>query len=230
MTKRLAMTLGLTMFGLSSCAGVPPPGSLDSQSAALGIYVKLKAPVGPFSNYPDRVYFVRMDKEEDIYTPSEIVRSNYVKGDYVYLLNAAPGRYAAVASFRELRTQQGGRTTYTTLFSEELIKHTQTVVVSEAMAFMGEYVLDTSPRMDEADSAQIKYFHVMAPNAVLGGVGASILNIMTEGEVYHKGMLKEAHKDTQAEKNFLVTSADSFKGTGWGEMIQRRLGDLKTRP
>jgi hypothetical protein len=231
MTKRLAIMLGLAMFGLSACAGVPPPGPLDSQSAALGISVKLKAPIALFSSHPDRVYFVRVDKDDDIYTASQIIPSNYVKGDYVYLLNAAPGRYAVVASFLEQRGQMGRSTTYTTFFSEEVIKHTQTVVTPGTMAFMGEYVLGTSAGFDEADNAQLHYFHSLAPNALLGtGVMASMLSVMTSGAAYYRGVLKEEHKETQAEKSFLATSAESFKGTGWGDRLQKRLDELSVHP
>ena len=227
MTKGLSIILGLAIFGLSACAGVPPPGPLDSQSAALGISVKLKAPIELFSRHPDRVYFVKVDKDDDIYTASQIIPSNYVKGDYVYLLNATPGRYAVVASFLEQRGQMGRSTTYTTFFSEEVIKRTQTVVTSGAMAFMGEYVLGTSGSFDEADNAQRHYFHSLAPNALMGtGVMANILSGMTSGTFYYSGMLKEEHKETQAEKSFLDTSAESFKGTGWGDRLQKRLDEL----
>lgn len=230
MTKRLAVMLGLALFGLSACAGVPPPAPLDSQSAALGISVKLKAPIELFSRHPDRVYFVRVDKDDDIYTASQIIPSNYVKGDYVYLLNAAPGRYVAVASFLEQRSQMG-RTTYTTFFPEELIKHTQTVVTPGTVAFMGEYVLGTSVGFDEADNAQLHYFHSMAPNALLGtGVMASMLSVMTSGEAYYRGVLKEEHKETPAERSFLATSAETFKGTGWGDRLQKRLDELSVHP
>ena len=229
MNKDLAILLWLSVFGLSACAGVPPPEPLNSQSTCLGISVKLKAPIGLFSSHADRVYFVRVDKEEDLSTSSQVIPSNYVKGDYVYLLNAAPGRYASVASFRKVTTQQGGTTTYTTFLPEELIGHTQTVVVSGAMAFMGDYILDTSVGLNEADNAQLHYFHVMAPNALLGtGVVASMLSVMASGEAFYKGTLKEEQRDRQAEMNFLATALESFKGTGWGDMIQRRFDELKT--
>jgi hypothetical protein len=231
MTKGLAIMLGLTMFGLSACAGVPPPAPLDSQSAALGISVKLKAPIELFSRYPDRVYFVRVDKDDDVYTASQIIPSNYVKGDYVYLLNAAPGRYVAVASFLEQRSQTGRSNTFTTFFSEEVIKRTQTVVTPGTMAFMGKYVLGTSGSFDEADNAQLHYFHSLAPNAMVGtGVMASMLSVLTSGAAYYRGVLKEEHKETPAEKSFLATSAESFKGTGWGDRLQKRLDELSMHP
>jgi hypothetical protein len=126
----------------------------------------------------------------------------------------------------EERTQQG-RFTYTTFFPEELIARTQTVVTPGTMAFMGEYVLGTSVGFDEADNAQLHYCHSMAPNALLGtGVMASMLSVMTSGDVYYRGVLKEEHKETQAEKNFLATSAESFKGTGWGDRLRKRLDEL----
>ena len=148
MGNGLAILIWLTVFGLSACAGVPPPEPLNSQSTAIGISVKLKAPIGLFSRHAERVYFVRVEKEEDLYASSQVIPSNYVNGDYVYLLNAAPGRYAAVASFNTARTQQGATTTYTTFFPEELIRHTQTMVGSGATAFMGDYVLATSAGLD----------------------------------------------------------------------------------
>jgi hypothetical protein len=87
-------SVAVLLFALSAC--VPLPTIRDDQSAAVGISMRVHAPVRLFRYRPDKVYFVTAERKEDLYTQ---VQSNYIKGDRAYLLNAPPGYYVAVAAY-----------------------------------------------------------------------------------------------------------------------------------
>lgn len=221
----------LTLFGLFGCASVPPPGPLAPEMAAIGISVKSRAPVGLFTLVEKRVYFVRVDQEEDVYAARQFSLSNYAEGGQVYLLNVKPGRYAAVASFRaQERTPYQGPGEFTTVFPKQLIKLTEVTLAPGTIVFMGEYMVNTSTSFDGADDAQRHYFHLIAPGA-RPGVGAGVLSAMFSGEVkaYYKGSLREEKRDPEAESRFLSNALNHFKGTEWLGMVQKRLQDLKAR-
>lgn len=231
-------SVALALLALSACAGVPPPRPLDSQSAAIGISVSLKAPIRLFSSAPDRIYFVKVEREEDLYTQGQqYTLSNYVEGDHVYLLNAPPGRYVAVAAARKQPVQRmsggtlmatGEEHEYTTFFSKEIIKLTEVTAAPGTIVFMGKYVVNTSAGLTDADDAQLHYFHLVAPNALIGpGVAAGVLSAMFSGEFFYRGMLAEGTRDKQAEDQFLGKAIEDLREGAWSAMIQQRLDFLK---
>lgn len=222
-------SVALALLALSACAGVPPPRPLDSQSAAIGISVSLKAPIRLFSRAPDWIYFVKVEREEDLYTQGQQYRlSNYVEGDHVYLLNAPPGRYVAVAASYRTQTQKGATKEFTTFFSKELIKLTEVTAAPGTIVFMGKYVVNTSAGLTDADDAQLHYFHLVAPNALIGpGVTAGVLSAMFSGEFFYRGMLAEGTRDKKAEDQFLGKAIEDLREGGWSAMIQQRLDSLK---
>lgn len=220
-------SVALALLSASSCAGLPPPRPLDSQGTAIGISVTFKVPIRLFSNAPDRIYFVKVEREEDFYTQGQYVLSNYVKGDRVYLLNTPPGRYVAVAAFRRSTTQQGAAEEFTTFFSMELIKLTEVTAASGTIVFMGEYEVQQSTLTD-ADDAQLHYAGLIAPNAVLGsGVAAQVLSLIFSGEAFYKGTLVEAKRDKGSEGQFLAKAMEDLREGGWSAMIQQRLDFLR---
>jgi hypothetical protein len=150
------------IFGLVGCATLPAPELLDPQRAVIGISVKTRVPLLKFPDRPDMVYFIKGDEGEDLYTQGSesLIQSNNLEGGYVYLLNAEPGRYAAVACYLEKETEQGTYE-YWTFFPEEMIKLTEVLVAPGTIAFMGEYVVDKSWGFKDLDNAQLQYFQLI---------------------------------------------------------------------
>ena len=119
------------------------------------------------------VYFIRLDEEKgtpDSFLQTTLYRSNYTHGNQVYLLNATPGRYAAVVVFFEKTPQppppapgtfpvaSGPPKEFWTYFPEDVIRHTEVTVPPGAIRYMGDFVIDLAVGMKNADEAQ-DYYH-----------------------------------------------------------------------
>ena len=102
-----ALTLGCVGFG----PPVPPPVQAPANPSAALIAIK----VVPGSLPTHRVYFVRVEEGGDPLSGLVLIPSNYFEDGYVYLLNATPGRYAAVAAACLLLNRSRGGTQTTTM-------------------------------------------------------------------------------------------------------------------
>ncbi len=245
-TRQLVTITLVVWFG---CAGtLPPPKPLDSERAAIGIAVKLRAPVRIFSRKPNVVYFIKLDEVDSLaaanyQVPShQITQSSYSKDGQFYLLNALPGRYAVVASFEveELRPDppsapsgsglsisfdlDSNELKYTAFFSKDIIKLTEVTVAPGAIVFMGNYVIDESYGLKGADEAQAYYCNLITP-----GANTSLLGAAFTGKSYYKGSLHEHQRDPQTEMNFLIKAQEYLQGAGWENLIQRRMDELKAQ-
>lgn len=163
---------------LSACVTLPPPpGPEDSQSAAIGLSLVIRPPLRLFGLADQKtdmtVYFIRLDEEKgipDSFLQTTLYRSNYTHGNQVYLLNATPGRYAAVVVFFEKTPQppppapgtfpvaSGPPKEFWTYFPEDVIRRTEVTVPPGAIRHMGNFVIDQAVGMKNADEAQ-DYYH-----------------------------------------------------------------------
>jgi len=227
------------IFGLLGCATtqLPPPNSLGPQRGVIGISVNVRAPIKVFTNIADMVCFINVDEEEDLYTRGNLIQSNYAKDGKIYLLNAKPGRYAAViAAFHQtipiipaaptpgfsITINPAGRYSYTTFLPIKMIKSTEVTLVPGGIAFMGDYVVDQSLGFSGADEAQLHYFQLFAP-----GAKTDVFSMGFSGKCYYKGSLHEEHCGMQDEIDFLSDALEYFKDTGWVNIVQKRLEQLK---
>ena len=226
-----ALLIALVVTSLPACESLPAPAPMDETSSGIGIRVKTRAPIKLFSNKPDRVFFIRLPEGgRSPYTTDQLIASNYLKGEYVYLLNVPPGRYAAVATSR---TQSGspfappteggvsvtlsvGRTNYTTFFSEELIKQTEVTVGPASIAFAGEFVIDTTVGLKGAEDVQLHYFRLLAP----GAENRSGLAAIFSGDYHYRGSLHDVRKDQEATQRFLKKTREYLGEAGWCRMLQ----------
>lgn len=219
----------LSVLLISGCASMPVPRMEDPQTSVIGIQIETQAPVGIFSNKPDRVFFVRIDGESDI-TQSQVIPSNFAKDGRIYLLNAKPGKYAAVAAFRSQAgspfgsapPQPGvsfsvsiGKTGYTTYFSKELIEATKVDVAKGEIAFMGSYVVKQSVGLKDAEPIQNHYAKLLAPGSSKSGFGH-----LLSGDYHYRGVVNEAKRDSDARTEFLRKAKDDLAEGGWGQLIK----------
>jgi hypothetical protein len=227
MNKVKNIFVGFVILGLLGCAAtLPPPKPADSQRAAIGIAVKTRSPITTFTEKPEMVYFIKVDNDEDLYTQGNFIRSNYAKHGQIYLLNAKPGHYAAVGCYIKKRVTMV--TEYTTFFPKEIIKLTEVTVAPGTTAFMGEYVIDMSLGLEDADECQRHYCQMIAPGAFTDPVKMTLAPLLTgHGDYYYKGSLHEKHLDKEAEIRFLNNALEHFEGTFWTSIIQKRTEELK---
>ena len=156
------------------------PEPIDAETAGLGISLSLTETLGSLTKdtlQPDLLLFVRLEDGEEVKDLSKklvLIPSTFVRGDYAYLLNASPGKYAAVAAIYGEDLEPivvklgsvnvgshvtlsfslalfGGKVVHRNYFSQAMIAKSMTTVEAGSFAFMGSYAADPSFRFGDAD-------------------------------------------------------------------------------
>jgi hypothetical protein len=206
---------------------------IDANSAAIGLTIKSRKWVSGTEN---RVYLVRIEREEDLYHGTKLIPTSLVAprtgeggGGTVYVQNVPPGRYAAVGYSESVKGYGKTRELTVYLFGKDMIKRTDTTVAAGGIGFMGAYELgpDIMILNDQAiDPAQEHYFDVFW--------GKSLLQVMEDMRVIgtpayfpvHTVTAVKGSRDTAAEAEFLNTARREFD-SGWAAAIDQRHTSLK---
>jgi len=218
----------ILIFLITGCATLPAPIIESPQASAIGIQVKTEAPVGIFTDIPDRIFFVKIDNDDSI-KQNQIIPSNYAKDGRVYLLNANPGQYAAVAAFKKQKAlpfssapQSGvsvsfsvGSTGYTTYFPRELIEATRVNVGSSEAVFMGSYVVKQTVGLKEAEPIQYHYAELLSPGSAKSGIGHWL-----SGDYHYRGSVADMKNDDTAKQEFLEKSEGDLREGGWAAIFE----------
>ncbi len=220
MRRTKIVLTGVVLLLLSACNSLRPAEPVDSNSSVIGIAVKTRYPIILFSHNANHVYFVRLEDGSNPYTATKLLPSNYVKGRYIYLLNAEPGQYVAVAS---LKTDPMAAIAYSSYFSEDLIKLTEITIPAASIKFMGEYVVDLSMDMKDADSAQLHYYRLL--DQMRDAVALRELVV----DYTYQGSLHDSKRDSESEARFLTAVQKHLGDTGWSEIISRRVTEVNAQ-
>ena len=226
----------LKPFQLLANEFVPPPKinkPVDANSAAVGLTIKSDKWIAGTEN---RLYLVRIDKEDDLYRGTKLVPTSLVVptpgtggGGTTYVQNVPPGRYAAVAYSESVRGYGKNRELTVYLFGKDMIKRTDTTVGAGGIGFMGIYELgrDTMILNDTAiDPAQEHYFEVLWGKSLVQ-VMEDIRNIGTPAYFpVHTVTAAKASREPAAEMEFLAVAEREFD-PGWVPVIERRRSSLK---
>jgi hypothetical protein len=192
----------------------------ESQDAA---FIAIKAGFRWLETH--RAYFVRLEEGGDPLSQPTLIPSNYFEDGYAYLLNARPGRYAAVAV---ALLKEGGTThdgfTYPsieriTLLPADAIRGTLVEVDPGSGAFMGAWTLSdptwTQMADDEAaDAAQRHYFRLMATEGI--GKGGYV----RKGH-FRRGFAPDADRGDVAWLEFLHNARKRLGDVGWSGIIDQ---------
>jgi hypothetical protein len=246
-----APTFALEAPGTATLIGgaswLPEPGLM---TGSIGISLRARPPVkiGP-SLRAQQVFFVKLDEVDTTdlasagaFRAADLIPSDLSASGQAYLLNAEPGRYVAVAV--SFGSREGSRTSVTetigtvpvtftavgrpvensAVLSMAAISDTEVTVGPQQMAFMGEYVLSTSPRMKTVDEAQAHYWQQLQPQLA----GRGVLARMHSGQAIFKADLKTAEKDPATERKFWAETLEkAFKDAPrWRARAQRQLSEL----
>ncbi len=212
MTTKKILSAIFVIAALSACAiQLPAPTPQDGASAGIGVLVKTRAPIKLFSNKVDSVKFVRLEgNDRSQYISTQPIASNYNKDGYIYLLNAPPGRYAAVAA-SDIQSHAEGNQRFSTYFSRDLVKATEVTVEPGRIVFMGEFIVDTSTSFEDADDVQSHYLRLISP----GVEGRSTFWGSMMGDNHYTGTLHEVNQDEEARDRFLATTRENLGEVGW---------------
>jgi hypothetical protein len=182
----------------------------DPERSVIGIQIESQG--GILSQKPDAVFFVAMENDGAL-SQDYVFTSNFTQGDRMYLLNARPGKYAAVATFRSQMNSVG----FTTYFSKELIEATRMDVRPGEAVFMGSYVVHMSIGLKEAEPIQRHYANVLALASSKGRVS----RLIPDG-AHYRGTLDKLKRDSDARTAFLKHARDDLAESDWGPLLSDR--------
>jgi hypothetical protein len=186
-----------------------------NESSVLGVSIKTVT-LKIFKNRQDTVYFVKLADTDEGILATKIIPSNYSRGDYVYLINAEPGKYIAVVSFF-----QQSDNTYNSFFDLNTIQKTMTVVGPGQIAFMGTIIVENQLKNiynnieQNGDKAQLHYYNLLK-SFIYG--------------THYCGSLITAERSKDLEKNFLLKSKEYFKDSDWLNLINAGLEAINKAP
>jgi hypothetical protein len=209
----IALVIPALFIGCGLPKSLRTPEKTDS--SILGVSIKTIT-LKVFKNRQDTVYFVKLGDTDTGLMGAKIIPSNYSRGDYAYLVNAEPGKYAAVASFF-----QQSDNTYNSFFDLNSIQSTVTVVGTGQITYMGDITVDNHLKNiynnieQNGDKAQLHYY--------------SLLKSFIYG-TYYCGSLNKAERSKQLEKQYLIKSKDYFKDSDWLKIINSGIELLEKTP
>jgi len=227
----LVISAALASLALPSCFSlrtIPPPARTDTRVSAIGISVSTNDPIAPEIR---EVYFVKLEKDEDLLTSKELIASNFSGHGQFYLLNAKPGRYAAVACLSRKKVRIFLPDMFFEIFfSRELIKPMVTSVGPGQVAFMGKYVVAVGSWREDADEAWTHYFRILQAYPPAGSFLDSFSEDALNKPWFLGGSYRDGDRGTIAEKQFFLMAMEDLKGTSWSEVFKQRLDSLPAGP
>ena len=255
----LLLLIGVSLlFACGATRPLPAPEPIDSDSAGLGFWLKMRAPLRFVNNKPDVVLFVRLEEGEgldDLLEKKYTIASTAADGGYVYLLNANPGTWVAVAaiySYEKTETIEWasvnvGKTVHIgsisvtgsvglTLYSEYTTKNTYRCYFSRDLIEQTKTKISGGSftfggRFVGDSSAKFgegdEFQHHFMLLVEGRGEGRSMLREMVGSEHSVRLSPHDLDRTPSAEEKFLNKAAIHLGKTGWALKIQELLTKLK---
>lgn len=91
--------LAVVSFSFISCQTMQSPAPLALNDKSSGIAIAAYTTERGNTRQFKKIYLVKLDKNADenaLFTRTNIIHTNFIRGNYIYLLNAEPGDYVAV--------------------------------------------------------------------------------------------------------------------------------------
>jgi hypothetical protein len=215
---RPVLALALCLTATTTEAKRLPLPEPNPERGAIAVTMRCRAPAGTKSPAV-QVHFVRLGDDVDIYAADSVISSNFSDDKQVYLLNARPGSYVAVAA--ELRSSAPGE--YDIFLSKETIASTEVEVIPGRITFMGDFLIDLKTKMSKSDEAQAHYFRLLEPGSARKGW---IARAYTYKNVY-RGDLVSVDRDEQTRYDFWAHARDKVfeQEPGWVAEVEQELAE-----
>jgi hypothetical protein len=198
---------------------VPLPAP-DPERGTIAVTVRGRAPAG--NKAPSvQVSFVRLDHEVEMFAADSVIQSNFSGKKQVYLLNAKPGRYVAVAT--QLRGT--GLGDYRVFLDKASIAETEVEVTPGEIAFMGDFLLDLKTKMKGADEAQAHYYRLLAPSAARKGW----MTRAYTGSYMYRGELVSVDRGPETQSDYWTVARDAVfdEAPAWKAAVANELAELR---
>ncbi len=228
-----AAPIAVVLMLLAGCAAqsVPVPRPQSTQSAAVGMALKVR--ISALATYrADGAYFVRSCATGAGEACEErLTGSNYGKDGRLYLLNAEPGEYRAVAAvFRS--GMPGDRSLYFVYFPRAMADASKVQVRPGQFVHAGSYLLSAFPGLcpGKAEPAQLKYAEMIEPGTPKCGFFKTLLHklatddhLFIGGTAYpvgiqtfhYRGDVFERRAEPAAAREFRKAARSDLAGGGW---------------
>lgn len=183
----------------------------EKESSVIGISIRTIT-LSIFRNKPEVVYFVKLDEKDENNLGAKLIPTNYTRGDYAYLINALPGKYAAVASFF---TQT--ENSYNTFYDAALIQSSVIEVGPNQIVYAGNFIIENQMKNlyqnieQNGDRAQLHYYN--------------LLKSFMYGTNYC-GSLGTSSRTKEDEKEFFKRTKDYFKDSEWIPIISKAIEEV----
>ena len=220
--------LALVLMLLAGCASqsVPVPRPESAQSAGLGLELKIRVS-GLASYRADGAFFVRScPADAGSACEERLTGSNYGKDGRLYLLNAEPGEYRAVAAlFRS--GAPGDHNLYFAYFPAAMAEAATVQVRPGQIAYAGSYRLSASPGLcpEQAEPAQLKYAEMLEPGTPKCGLLKILRHQLVTGEyqliggtAYPVGSQTFHYRGTAFERRAGPSDAEQFRNAASGDL------------
>ena len=224
---RLALPPLLLLHG---CASQPLPAPQTAQGTALGMQMKVRL-YGVTSYRVDALYFLRDCSDADRACDAALITSSYATEGRVYLLNAEPGSYRAVAAmFRS--GLAGDPSLYFVYFPQALVEATRVSLQPGRFAYAGSYLLDASRGVcpETADTDQLRYAEMLEAGTPKCGFWKPLLHTLATGDYiflagtaypvgtqtfHHRGSDFQRFGDPAAAAAFGEAARSDLGAAGW---------------
>ena len=190
-----------------------------------GIAVTMRARLPAGNKKPvDRVHFVRLGSQADMFAAESVVASSFSKEKQVYLLNAEPGRYVAVAADLGGANLTTGE--FKVFFDKATIAETEVEVTPGRIAFMGDFLIDLKVKMNKSDEAQAHYFLLIAPDAA-APAKKGFFSKGGSSVVPYRGDLVSVDREASTQTEFWTLARDKVfdNESAWRAEIEEELGN-----
>ena len=149
----------LLLLLLAACKATPPPAAPATPSTCIvALALRTDPDREAHGGRPRQAYFVKLSDDSDPMRQPQLLRSDFTADGVMYLLNAAPGRYAAVACYGK------GQSEWTAYFPESFIRASEKQVPEGKAVLLGSFVMDLRSISTTGDAAQHHYMRVLWPD------------------------------------------------------------------
>jgi len=197
------------------------------------------------------IYFIKVNNNNsNLYSQNDFLLSNYPvtmrrAGENTYLLNAEPGRYAAIGGkIEEEYTRAGGKHNDSKkririfFFPKEMIPLTVVDLRPSEFKHMGTYTIKHKgePKLSEffrirnADSAQMHYCRLIKPGSVNPSAGSMTSGFLYEtyiaeddDETVYAAKMTKHDNSRKAEIDGLRRAIRELSSTDWPPLIHKAL-------
>lgn len=173
--------------------------------------MNVKLAVG--SNPIRGAYFVKLDDTSDHLVKDRVIFSEVASDNYIYLLNAAPGRYAVVAVSVYYRYARS-----TCLLPKAIVQQTIANVGPGTVGYLGDFLVDTVFFAGETENDEVErhYFNLLSAQGLI------------RKPVFSANLLSSTRNREGERRFWQVTDHGLLAGfrSGWSSWIREQLGSV----